>query len=117
MNSIILNQYGISFQKQVSGNIKIKANSRSLDNFLYMFSRDKDKLQRFIIVVNKVLNDGYNSIPDSDKDWDVEIGFQVYTGTIYSDSEFDIYFEEEENETFPLNDIKEIFESLLEIVS
>ena len=34
MNYSILNQYGITFQKQNNGNIKIKANSKSLDNFL-----------------------------------------------------------------------------------
>ena len=33
------------------------------------------------------------------------------------DTEFDLYFENEENETYPLNDIKEIFSSLLELLS
>jgi hypothetical protein len=117
MNNLILNQYGITFQKQSNGNIKINATSRNLDNFMYMFCRDKQRLQRFVIVVNQVLNDGYNTISEHDKNWDIEIGSQVYTGVIYSITEFDLYFEEEENETFPLNDIKEIFESLLEFIA
>ena len=117
MNNAILNQYGITFQKQSNGNIKTHATSKNLDNFMYMFCRNINRLQRFVAIVNQVLNNGYNSISEHDKNWDVEIGFQVYTGLIYSNTEFDLYFEEEENETFPLNDIKEIFESLLEFIN
>ena len=73
MNYSILNQYGITFQKQNNGNIKIKANSKSLDNFLYMLCRDEQKLKRLIFTLNQVIANGYNSISEQDKYWDIEI--------------------------------------------
>lgn len=41
------------------------------------------KLQRFVTVVNQVLNNGYNTISEHDKNWDIEIGSQVYKRIIY----------------------------------
>jgi hypothetical protein len=117
MNYSVLNQYGITFQKQSNGNIKINANSKILDNFMYMFCRDKQKLERFILTLNQVLNNGFNSVSEQDKYWDIEIGIQVYTGIIHNSKEFDLYFENEENETYPLSDIKEIFSSLYEYIN
>lgn len=117
MNFLILNKYGITFQKQENGNIKINADSKTLDNFLYMFCRDKQKLERFILILNQVLNYGFDSILEQDKYWDIEIGIQVYTGIINNNMEFDLYFENDENETYPISDIKEIFSSLSEFIA
>jgi hypothetical protein len=117
MNYTILNQYGISFQKKSNGDIEVHANSRNLNNYMYMFARNKYNLERFVAVINQVINNGVNSISYNDKSWNIELGTQIYSGVIYDDTSFDLYFEEEENETFPLNDIKEIFKSLLEFIT
>jgi hypothetical protein len=113
MNYTILNQYGISIAKQSNGNIEVKADSVKLENFIYMLCRDKNRIQSLLNTINNVLNNGINSISDSDKIWDVEVGLQVYSGEIYSNTEFDLYFENGPNETFPLSDIKDIFETIL----
>jgi hypothetical protein len=89
------------------------ADSVKLENFIYMLCRDKNRIQSLLNTINNVLKNGINSISDSDKIWDVEVGLQVYSGEIYSSTEFDLYFENDPNETFPLSDIKEIFEIIL----
>lgn len=113
MNDTILNQYGISIVKQSNGNIEVKADSVKLENFIYMLCRDKNRIVSLVSTINNVLANGINSISDDDKIWDVEIGLHVYSGEIYSTTEFDLYFENSSNEIFPLSDIKMIFETIL----
>jgi hypothetical protein len=117
MNNTILNQYGITFNKQSNGNIKINANSRSLDCYLYMLTRQKEMLQELITTLNMALIG--NSISPDDKEWSVELGLQIYTGVIQSNMTFDLFLEDHYDqtlETFPLSDIREIFNSLLEFI-
>ena len=83
--------------------LQIKPNQNQL-KYLYLLYTFH---LRLIFTLNQVIANGYNSISEQDKYWDIEIGLQVYTGIIHSNTEFDLYFENEENETYPLNDIKE----------
>ncbi|WP_158728535.1 MULTISPECIES: hypothetical protein [unclassified Flavobacterium] len=118
MNNTILNQYGITFNKQSNGNIKINANSRNLDCYLYMLTRQKRMLQELITTLNMALIG--NSISPDDKEWSVELGLQIYTGVIQNDMTFDLFLEDHYDqtlETFPLSDIREIFNSLLEFIN
>jgi hypothetical protein len=118
MNTNILNQYGITFNKQVNGNIKINANSRNLNAYLYMLTRQKNMTHELITTINIAL--GGNSISPDDKEWTVELGLQMYTGVIQNNMTFDLFLEDHYDqtlETFPLSDIREIFSSLLEFIS
>jgi hypothetical protein len=117
MNNTILNQYGITFNKQSNGNIKINSNLRSLNPYLYMLTRQKKMLQDLITTLNLTL--GGNSISPDNKEWSVELGLQIYTGIIQNDMTFDLFLENHYNETletFPLSDIREIFNSLSEFI-
>jgi hypothetical protein len=120
MNKSILNQYRISFNKQTNGSIKVNATSKNLDNFLYMFARQKTQLELFLQTITLALNGNYNSIPYDNREWNQEIGLNIYTGIIQNDMTFDLFLEDHYNqtkETFPLSDVKEIFQSLLEFIS
>jgi hypothetical protein len=117
MNNTILNQYGITFTKQSNGNIKINSNLRSLNSYLYVLTRQKRMLQELINTLNLTLRG--NPISPDDKEWSVELGLQMYTGIIQNDMTFDLFLEDHYNETleiFPLSDIREIFNSLLEFI-
>jgi hypothetical protein len=117
MNYIILNQYGISFIKQSNGNIKTTANSKILNSYLYMLTREKNLVQELVNIINLVVTG--TTIPQEDKEWSVELGLRLYTGIVQNNLTFDLFLEDHYNETletFPLSDIKEIMESLLEFL-
>lgn len=119
MNKAILNQYGITFNLQSNANIKTNATSPNLDIYIYMYSKSKKELIRFVNTMDTVLAGDYNSIPYDDREWSREVGTQIYTGIIQDDLTFDLFLEDHyENtlETFPLTDIREIFNSLLEFM-
>jgi hypothetical protein len=118
MNTSLLNNYGISFNEQTNGNIRITANSLNLAIYMDKYTRQKRMLQEFIATLNLAL--AGNSISLDDKEWSVELGLQIYTGVIQNNMTFDLFLEDHYNqtlETFPLSDVKEIFSSLLEFIS
>lgn len=117
MNDKILNKYGISLNKLSNGIIKTKANSKVLDCYILMLSRQKKSLPDFMKTIDLVLSG--NPISDEDKEWSIELGLQIYTGVIKEDLTFDLFLEdyyEQTLEIFPLTDIKEILKSLLEFI-
>lgn len=117
MNTSILNNYGISFNRQINGNIRIRANSRNLAIYIDKFTKQKRMLEEFISVLILTLQG--NTVSSDDKEWSVELGLQIYTGIIQNDMTFDLFLEdhyEQTLEAFPLADIKEIFSSLLEFI-
>ena len=119
MNTLLLSQYGIVFEKCSNGNIHTTANSKNLDNFMYMFARQRMQLENFVLTIDKVLNGNYNTIAYDNREWSQEIGLQVYTGIIQDDLTFDLFLEDnydQTKETYPLSDIKKIFQSLLEFI-
>lgn len=118
MNNQILKKYGISLNKLSNGDIKTTANSKSLNCYLYMLTRQKSLLPDFIDTINLVLSNSL--INDEDKEWSIELGLQIYTGVIKENLTFDLFLEdhyEQTLETFPLSDIKEILKSLLKFIS
>ena len=119
MNKAILNQYGITFNLQNNDNIKTSAALPNLDIYIYMYTKSKNELIRFVNTMDSVLVGNYNLISYDDREWSREVGNQIYTGIIQDDLTFDLFLEDHyENtlETFPLIDVREIFNSLLEFM-
>lgn len=119
MNKAILNKYGITFTLQSNGTIKTTAISPNLDIYVYMYSKSINELIRLVDTLDTVLAGNYNLINYDDREWSREIGYKIYTGIIQDDLTFDLFLEDHyENtlETFPLLDIREIFNSLLEFM-
>ena len=118
MNNEILNKYGISLNKLSNGTIETKANSKSLNCYIFMLTRQKQMLHDLIETINLVLLG--DSIKDEDKEWSIELGLQIYTGVILENFTFDLFLEdhyEQTLENFPLSDIKEILKSILKLLT
>ncbi|GGE66459.1 hypothetical protein EV200_1085 [Pedobacter psychrotolerans] len=119
MNIQIMNQYGISFNKKVNGVIETGSNSIELTNYLYLYSRYKPSLEEFISAIDLALNGQFDSIDEDDKVWSQELGYDMYIGTILDESTFELYLADHYEETvkiYPLIDVREIFNSLLEFI-
>lgn len=116
----LLNKYGIAFEKSANGDFRTTACSKNLDSFMYMFCRHQKELEKFVFTTDTVLKGNYDLIPYDSREWSQEMGLQIYTGIIQDDLTFDLFLEDhydQTKETFPLSDIKEIFQSLLEFIS
>jgi hypothetical protein len=118
MNNLVLQNYGITFNRLLQNNqIIIKAHSYNLAIYLDKFTREKSMLQEIIYNIDLVING--NIVSTANKEWSVELGLQLYTGIIQNNLTFDLFLEDHYNETletFPLYDMKEIFQSLLEFL-
>ncbi|MEZ0129585.1 hypothetical protein AB9T88_07410, partial [Flavobacterium sp. LBUM151] len=118
MSNETLNKYGISLNKLSNGIIETKANSNSLNCYIYMLTRQKQMLLDFIETINLVLLSG--SVKYEEREWSIELGLQIYTGVIQENLTLDLFLEdhyEETLENFPLSDIKEILKSILELLT
>lgn len=117
MSTSTLRNYGINFYKQIDGEIKITCSSLNLAIYLNRLVNQKKMLQDFLTVLDLALKG--NLLPEEDKEWTVELGLQQYTAIIKSNMTFDLFLEEYYDQTlenFPLTDIKEILQSLLNFI-
>lgn len=118
MNTFLINHYGIKFDKRIDGEINITANSLILALYMTRFIRQKNMLKDLILTLDLAL--AGNLISPDDKEWSLELGLQLYTGVIQTNMTFDIFLEDQYDQTlenFPLFDINEILKSLLEFIS
>lgn len=119
MNTAILKQYGIIFQK-TGTHVHTKANSANLAIYMNGFAKYKPELVDFVENLELANSGHYNSIDPDNQEWSQELGFDIYTGIINSNLVFDLFMEDHYSQTiehFPIYDIKEIFSSLLEFMS
>lgn len=113
----ILNNYGLVFQKTNKGAVFAQApNHLNLAIFINRFSYQED-VGLLLNDINLALNGQFNQIQDPSSG--MELGQDVYFGIINNDMTFSIYYENDPTNSidYPLNDIKEIFDSWLEFIS
>ena len=119
MNIDILNKYGISFHKQEKGFLKVNADYPNLNLAILLnrYTTHKSTIPDLIATINLVLNGKYNDVLQSEKvTWYENLGTDIYTGIIQSNLTFDVFIEDYYDKTlvtYPLIDIKEILELLL----
>ncbi|OYU78888.1 MAG: hypothetical protein CFE23_16560 [Flavobacterium sp. BFFFF1] len=123
MNESALNKYGISFSKESFGiDVKSTHPYLNLGIFLYLFSKYKPELVEFIDTINLALCNNYNLIKYEDSEWQKELGRDVLIGIINENLTFELLYCSENDsyvsceENFPLTDIKELFQSLLDFM-
>ena len=120
MNDIILNQYGIRFQKEDNYVLVFCDRYPIVSIFLNRFSSDKSEVREFLQAVNLAITGNFHLIAYDHIEWTKELGFQLYSGRINNNMTFDLFMDDHYDktlQTFPLSDIKEIFDSLLEFIS
>ncbi|KFC19674.1 hypothetical protein [Chryseobacterium sp. FH1] len=115
MNFKILNQYNIKFKKSNELVFTTTANF-NLGALISLF-KSKESVEHLISDINLALNGNYSQILDPN--YAMELGQDIYFGIINNDMTFSVYYENNPIQSidYPLNDIKEIFSSWLEIIS
>jgi len=119
VNNQIINQYGITFSKRADKTVDVFASSDNLAIYLGRSAYDKQQIINLISYLNLAISGQYATIAYNDTLWPRDLGGQCYMGSIENATTFELYmadFYEETIETFPLTDMKEILQSLLEFI-
>ena len=113
----LLKKHNIYLFKNKNGFIEVDSNNnRDLAIFIELLAKYKPELEDFLNALNNALENKFNLIEEWQ--WHQELGFQIYTGIIKQDMTFDVFMEDYYDllETYPLIDIKEIVEAVLDLM-
>ena len=116
MNTEILNKYELQFFKKSNGRVDVKSsNHLNLAIYIYIYNYPENVIL-LLNDINLAINGQYDQIEDPD--WGEEHAGEIYFGIINDDMTFSIYYENDSMNSieYPLEDIKEIFESWLEFL-
>ena len=103
----LLIKYGLTFETEPNGSIKLKTSSKTLENFLYILTGPTREVQRLIDTIELAVNYD-NDVKYEDKEWHQVAGISIYSGIIHNNRTFEVFLNdkyEETREIFPLFEI------------